>query len=392
VSERTRDTAAVRSAERGGGASLRVLHLGFEDPAMPGAGGGSLRTHEINSRLAADGMDVTVLTTRFPGCADRVQDGVRYVHVGAGPCGSRLSRTLGYVLGLPGAVRRQLAERDADLVVEDFFAPFASMAAPRWTRRPTIGVVQWLGAKEKSAQYHLPLVPLQTFGVRSHRRLVAVSADTGAQLRAINPALEVDVIGNGVDPALFDQPQRAGRDVVYIGRLELGGKGLDLLLDAWHRVHGQVDGQLVIAGQGHDEARVRREVARLGLGDRVRFVGWVSGEEKARLLAGARAVAMPSRIETFGIVAVEAFAAATPVVAFAIPSLREVVPDGAGFAVPPFDVAEYAKRLAEVCDDADLALAMGAEGRRFARGYDWDALAARQAEVYRAAAVQAAVR
>ena len=67
-----------------GGASLRVLHLGFEDPAMPGAGGGSLRTHEINRRLAADGMDVTVLTSRFPGCTDRVQDGVRYVHVGAG--------------------------------------------------------------------------------------------------------------------------------------------------------------------------------------------------------------------------------------------------------------------------------------------------------------------
>lgn len=370
-----------------------VLHLGFEDPAMPGAGGGSLRTHEINRRLvAADGMDVTVFTTRFPGCVDRVQDGVRYVHVGAGPCGSRLSRTLGYVAGLPGAVRRHVAGHRTDLVVEDFFAPFASMAAPRWTRRPTIAVVQWLGAKEKSAQYHLPLVPLQNFGVRSHRRLVAVSGDTGDQLRAINPALEVEVIGNGIDRALFDQPQQAGRDVVYVGRLEFGGKGLDLLLDAWHRIHEQVDGRLVIAGQGHDEARLRREVARLGLDDRVRFAGWVSGEEKARLLAGARAVAMPSRIETFGIVAVEAFAAATPVVAFAIPSLREVVPEGAGFAVPPFDVTEYAKRLAEVCDDADLAVQMGAEGRRFAAGYDWDALAARQAEVYRAAAVEVAAR
>ena len=80
---------------------LHVLHLGFEDPLMPGAGGGSLRTHEINRRLvAADNMDVTVFTTRFPGCVDRVEDGVRYVHIGTGPCGSRLSRTLGYVAGL----------------------------------------------------------------------------------------------------------------------------------------------------------------------------------------------------------------------------------------------------------------------------------------------------
>jgi glycosyltransferase involved in cell wall biosynthesis len=371
-------------------APLRVLHLGFEDPAMPGAGGGSLRTHEIDRRLVADGMDVTVLTTRYPGCADRVQDGVRYVHVGAGPSGSRLARLLGYVLGLPRAVRRYAAERAPDLVVEDFFAPFASMAAPLWTRYPTIGVVQWLQAREKSAQYHLPLHLLQAFGVRRHRRLVAVSHDTGEQLRALNPRLEVEVIGNGVDPALFDQPQQPGRDVVYLGRLEYGGKGLDLLLDAWRRVHERVDGDLVIAGEGHDGARIRREVARLGLGDRVRFVGWVRGAEKARLLAGARVVAMPSRMETFGIVAVEAFAAATPVVAFAIPSLREVVPDGAGFAVTPFDVEEYAKRLAELCTDAGTATAMGAQGRRFAAGYDWDVLAARQAEVYRAAAVEVA--
>jgi glycogen(starch) synthase len=375
---------------------LHVLHLGFEDPAMPGAGGGSLRTHEINRRLVADGMDVTVLTTRFPGCVDRVQDGVRYVHVGAGPSGSRLSRLLGYVLGLPAAVRRhargRAADRAADLVVEDFFAPIASMAAPLWTRRPTIGVVQWLQAREKSAQYHLPLHLLQTFGVRHHRRLVSVSHDTADQLRALNPRVEVDVIGNGVDRALFDEPQQAGRDIVFIGRLEFGGKGLDLLLDAWRRIHDRVDGQLVVAGGGHDEARVRREVARLGLTDRVRFAGWVGGAEKARLLAGARAVAMPSRMETFGIVAVEAFAAATPVVAFGIPSLREVVPEGAGFAVAPFDVGAFAERLVRLGTDPDLALAMGAEGRRFAAGYDWDTLAARQAEVYRSAAVEIAAR
>jgi glycosyltransferase involved in cell wall biosynthesis len=68
------------------------------------------------------------------------------------------------------------------------------------------------------------------------------------------------------------------------------------------------------------------------------------------------------------------------------------VPEAAGFAVPPFDVVEYAKRLAELCTDAELALQMGAEGRKFAAGYDWDALAARQAEVYRAAAVEVPVR
>ena len=126
---------------------LRVLHLGFEDPAMPGAGGGSLRTHEINRRLVADGMDVTVLTTRYPGCTERVQDGVRYVHVGVGSSRRGCRGCSATCWGCRGGAP---ASRAADLVVEDFFAPFSSMAAPLWTGRPTIGMVQWLHAREKA--------------------------------------------------------------------------------------------------------------------------------------------------------------------------------------------------------------------------------------------------
>ena len=359
--------------------TVRVLHLGFEDPAMPGAGGGSVRTHEINRRLVARGHEVTVLTTRFPGCADRVQDGVTYLHVGAGRGGNKWTRLLGYVRGLPFAARKV----PADLVVEDFFAPFSSMAAPRWTGRPTIGMVQWLHAGDKSRQYKLPLHVLERIGVRSHRLLVAVSQGTAERLRALNPAAQVEVIGNGVERAAFAVPACAGRDVVFVGRLEYGGKGLDLLLAAWAQVHRMVEGDLVIAGGGPDEDRVRREVDRLGLAKRVRFAGWVTGEAKWRLLAGARLAVVPSRHETFGMVALEALATATPVVGFDIPGLREVVPDGCGWRVPPFDVPGLADRIRAACADPALAQAAGLAGRRFAAGFDWDVLAGRQDEVYR---------
>jgi glycogen synthase len=144
-----------------------------------------------------------------------------------------------------------------------------------------------------------------------------------------------------------------------------------------------VEGDLVIAGGGPDEDRVRREVERLGLAQRVRFAGWVSGEAKWRLLAGARLAVVPSRHETFGMVALEALAAATPVVGFDIPGLREVVPDGCGWRVPPFDVPGLADRIRAACADPALAQAAGLAGRRFAAGFDWDALADRQDEVYR---------
>jgi len=360
--------------------ALRVLHLGFEDPLMPGSGGGSVRTREIDRRLAADGMEVTVLTTRYPGCADGEYEGVRYEHVGIGRGRNRLTRLLGYVAALPFAVRRH---RDADVVVEDFLPPFSSMAVPLWTRQPVVGMVQWLHAREKARQYKLPFHLVERAAVRTHRRLIAVSDGVAERLTAMNRRASVDVIGNGVDPGLFDEPAQLGRDVLCIGRLELGGKGLDLVLAAWAQVHQQIDGDLVIAGTGPDEARVRQLAQRLGVADRVRFPGWAGGADKARLLSRSRLVVVPSRAETFGIVAVEALAAATPVVAFDIPCLREVVPPDCGRLVPPFDVPTLAAAVADLHADEDLLLAMGAAGRAFAAGYDWDVLARRQADLYR---------
>jgi glycogen synthase len=362
--------------------SLRVLHLGFEDPTMPGAGGGSVRTHEINRRIAAAGHDVTVLTTRFPGWRERDQDGVHYVPVGLGAGRSRAGRLAGYVLRLPLETWRR--RRRADLVVEDFFAPFSTMAAPLWTGRPTVGVVQWLHARAKAREYRLPFDWLERAGVRRHRRLIAVSEGTAGQLRQLNPRVRIDVIGNGVDQRAFETTAQSGRDVLCVGRLELVGKGIDLLLEAWAVASRSVDGNLVIAGTGPDEDGIRRAVDAAGLADRVRFVGWISGREKFDLMATARLVVVPSRAETFGLVAVEALACSTPVIAFDIPCLREVVPANCGWTVPAFDAHALANEICQRYGATRELAITGAAGRRFASAFNWDALAERQLSVYSA--------
>ncbi|GAA2693718.1 MULTISPECIES: glycosyltransferase [Actinosynnema] len=377
-SHRAQEPGVTPSSEPSGslrGNGIRVLHLGFEDPAAPGAGGGSVRTHEVNRRLVARGHEVTVLTTRFPGCADRVQDGVRYVHIGPFAGRTRLGRFLGYAAALPRAVRR----RECDLVVEDFCAPVSSLAAPRWTGRPTIGVVQWLNAREKAREYRVPVHWVERYGVRSHHRLVAVSRGIAERLVALNPGVSVQVVANGVSAEAFAVTAPRSADVVFVGRLEIAQKGLDLLLRSWALARHRVPGSLVLAGSGPDEERVRELVAELGLADRVRFAGWVSGADKFRLMAGARVVAVPSRYETFGIVALEALATGTPVAAFNIPCLREIVPEHAGELVRSFDVAGYADALARVDGRSDG----GDEARkRFAGRYRWDGLAAQQERVY----------
>ncbi len=361
----------------------RVLHLGFEDPLMPGAGGGSVRTHQINRRLVAAGFSVTVLTTTYPGAQERVQDGVRYVPLGFGQGRNRLTRLLGYIARLPFEARRR--GRDADLVVEDFFAPFSTMAAPLWTGRPTIGMVQWLHAADKARQYRVPVHWLERFGVRCHSRMIAVSQGTADKLSRLNPAARVDVIGNGIDHEALDGELTLGRDVLFVGRLELHPKGLDLLLTAWATAAPQLGARLVLAGTGPDRERIEQLIASLGVEDSVELVGWVSGQAKRDLVRSARLVVVPSRHETFGLVAVEALAGGTPVVIFDIPSLREVVPAGCGWKVEPFSTDALAAELVRRYSAESELLAAGVQGRSFARQFDWDAQAERQAAVYRSA-------
>lgn len=358
---------------------LRVLHLAFEDFRRPGSGGGSLRSHQVNCRLAASGVQVTVVVSSWPGCQDRVEDGVRYVHVGLS-AGGRAVNLVSYFAALPLAVHRLQGE--ADLVVEDFAAPIGSAFVPAYTRKPTLAVVQWLDAAAKSKQYHLPLRPIEDAGVRRHSTFIAMSPDLADELRVRNPGARVEVVPNGVERAAFEVEQPRGDDVVFLGRLEIAQKGLDLLVQAVAGVADRLPGRVLVAGDGPDEAKMRRLVELAGLGERVQLLGRCSGPDKLALLARGAVVAMPSRYETFGLVALEAMACGTPVVAFSIPSLRDLVDDTVGRTVAAGDVEAFGAALVELATSRATADALGRAGRERARAYDWDDIASQQQRIY----------
>lgn len=310
------------------GGPYRIPHLGFEAPHSPGAGGAALRAHEVDRRLAARGIEVTVVCAPWPGCAETVRDGVRYrpLPPRLGPLARhRFLYQMAYfpaiTLGLPRLLRRV----DPDLVVEDFVPPFSSVCVPHLTRRPVVGVVQWLSAAEMTDRYRLPFHLVERRGLRSHTRLITVGPHLAAELRSRHPAADVTVLPNGLSPAAFVPPDAAEpRDhVVYLGRLETKSKGLDLLLRAYARAAPGLTTDLLIAGDCPDERAARALAAQLGIERRLRWLGRVDGDARFHLLARARLVCVPSRSETFGMVAAEALAAATPVLAFDLPCLRD---------------------------------------------------------------------
>ncbi len=371
---------------------MRILHLAFEDHRRPGSGGGSLRNREINRRLVARGHEVEVLVAAYGGCRSRDEDGVRHRHVGV-PYGYAPS-LLTYQAALPAATALAIRRLRPELVVEEFAPPSTSVAVGHWTRRPTVGMVQGYFAREKARQYKLPLRPmlaLEAWGTRSHRHLIAVSDDLARRLRAIAPAASVTVVANGVDheevAAALVGPDENLRsepsELVFLGRLEFDQKGVDLLLRSFSEVvRRRPATRLTIAGDGKDERRVSRIVAGMGLEPHVRLAGRVTGAQKWRMLAAAAVVLVPSRYETFGMTALEAMACGTPVVAYDVDSLRDIVSRGQGVLVEPFDTSSYAAAVLALLADPTDRRRRGDHGRAVARAYDWDALCTAQEAVY----------
>ena len=354
----------------------RVMHLALEDHRRPHSGGGALRTHEMARRLT-DRFDITVVTAKYRGCEDRVEDGVRYVHVGCalGYLGSMAT----YHLVLPWFVWRA----DTDLVFDEFSSPIGSGFIPLWSRAPTVALVQWLFAREMSRKYHLPFWVVESLSLRLHDLFIATSTDLQDELAERAPQAEVVVVPNGIDPA--DWTRRVPTveaTIVFLGRLDVDQKGIDLLLDAFAVIAAQRPARLLIAGDGRDAARVRAWIADHPFRDSIELLGEMHGEAKRNLLASAQVVAMPSRYETFGIVALEALAAGSPVVAFEVESLRAIVPPECGVLVPSFDVDAFGRAVVELLDNPVRCDEMGEKGRTFASHYGWDELSRQQGAVF----------
>jgi len=368
-------TALAQREELGPNRRLRILHLAFEDHQSPRRGGGAVRTFEINRRLA-QWHDITVVTTRYAGPRARHEDGIEYRQLGVG-WGHTLS-VISYYLSIPWF----LLTHRADLVVEEFAAPMSSVAVPLWTRSPTIAMVGWMFAREKTKKYHLPLHIAEEIGVHLHGHFVAVSQYMEDRIRALNRDATVSVIYAGVEHP-SEPPSAAKRrdEILVLGRLELKPKGFDLLLEAFTLLQ-DLPTRLVIVGDGPDKEAIRALTARLGIDRGVEFIPRVEGNAKWDILSRPRLLAICSRFESFGLVAAEALASGTPVVGFALPSLVEIVTPDCGTLVPTFDSHALAEACRAILANDERWVAMSQSAVRRAARFDWDDAARAQELAY----------
>ncbi len=262
--------------------------------------------------------------------------------------------------------RRAFRRLGLDLVQVTLANPFASrpaLLAARLAGVPTVAVEQLvLPSRRRRGKALARLSGLL------HSMTVAVgdaSADDVVRWVGI-PRRKVRVVHNGVPdpgPPEGGTAKRVGAPPILgcAARLE-EQKGIDVLLAAMVDL---ADVRLRLFGDGSLRSELEGRAERLGVADRVEFLGWV--EDAPRRIAEVDVFVLASRDEAFPLTIVEAMLAGTPVVATDVGSVREAVIDGVtGLLVPAEDPVALASALRRMVDDADLRATVAAAARRLA--------------------------
>ncbi|WP_433264357.1 glycosyltransferase family 4 protein [Actinosynnema sp. CS-041913] len=399
---------------------MRVLMLSWEYPPVV-VGGLGRHVHALATRLSAQGHDVVVLCRQPAGSdaathptSDTVVDGVRLVRVAEDPAHLVFERDLvAWTLAMGHAMTRAglalLRNWRPDVVhAHDWLVTHPAIALAEAAGAPLVATVHATEAGRHSGWLS------QTLNQQVHsvewwlaNRADSLITCSAAMRTEVAHLFEVDaggitVLHNGIEARRWRvrsadvAAARAAYSpdgaplLLFFGRLEWE-KGVQDLIAALPRIRRAHRGaRLVVAGEGTHGEWLVEQARKHKVRRAVDFVGHLPDRALAALLAAADAVVLPSRYEPFGIVALEAAAAGTPLVASTAGGLGEVVLDGVtGLSFAPGDVEALASAVRSVLADRPSAVRRARAAKaRLATDFDWARIAEDTTAVYRAAAAR----
>lgn len=377
---------------------------------------------ETIRQLRRVGVSVEVLAPSYQGMADQVLEGVpvhrfRYAprhwetltHDQTAPDRLRerpayLGLVPGYVLAGSRAAARLARSGRFDVLHAFWPLPHGLLG---WVAKRASGVPlvsTFFGVELTWMRRQLPMLrPVARAILRGSDEVTAISDWTAGLVREVLPTAAPTVIPFGAALELPDRLARRPRppdeplQLLFLGRL-VERKGVHVLLEALAQLGRPA--RLDVVGDGPERVALERRAATLGLGERVRFHGFVSAEEKRRLLERSDALVLPAivdakgDVEGLGVVLLEAFAFGTPVVASAAGGITDIVAHGRnGLLVPPGDVPALAEALRTLHDAPELGLRLGEAGRLdVERRFSWTSITTRLVELYRRVSTRAQER
>jgi D-inositol-3-phosphate glycosyltransferase len=400
--------------------TLAVLSLHTSPLAQPGAGdsgGMNVYVRELVGSLAQAGVRCSVYVRRWhdelPDVVS-VEPGFRVVHVPAGPAELAKEALPGivdeYTAGVLDDIRR-LGDVDA-IHANYWLSGVAGHRLKHVLDLPLVSTFHTL-ARVKAENGD----PEPESRIRAESEVVACSdaitasclAERAQLVRLYGaPPERVEIVPPGVVHAFFSPGDRGGARhplglgdhpvLLFVGRIQ-PLKGVDVAVRTLAELSSTRPDAVLLAVGGPSGSDGESELARaraladdLGVADRVRWVEPQPHHLLSTYYRAADVVVVPSRSESFGLVALEAAACGTPVVAAAVGGLRTLVEHGrTGFLVEGRDAGVFAAYVEEILGNRNLAESLGAAAAERARGYTWSTTAARLRRLYADITVRALV-
>ncbi len=354
---------------------MKILVVNWQDIRNPLGGGAEVHLHEVFSRIASRGHEVTVAASSFPGALQEERiDGLTVRRKG-GRSLFNFQFLLWYL--------RELRRERFDVVVDDMNKiPFFT---PLFVRKPLYGLAHHLFGTSIFREASFP-VASYVFGME--RLALALYRRSKLPFIVVSPSTREEFLERGFEPSAVQvvhlavdhtshRPDAAGRSgtplIGYFGRLKRY-KSIDHLLLALATVRRRIPAaRLVIVGEGDDRKRLEQIARDLGMENAVDFTGFVSLEKKVELLQRVWFKVTTSSKEGWGLTVLEANACGTPVIASNVPGLRDAVIDGeTGLLYPYGDTESLARQMLLLLEDPALRNRLTERAISWAGKFTWD--------------------
>jgi glycosyltransferase involved in cell wall biosynthesis len=279
-----------------------------------------------------------------------------------------------------------LAQTADVLHAQDIAAVLPCMVAKRVTNAPLVTTYHTSHFLQRSESPFWR--PIFARFLRAAEHNFASSAEIAAVARTIAPGVRVEALTNGVETAVFRRVEPAleattgTRRRVIVPRRLFEKNGVEYFVRAVPLIARSIDVEAVVVGDGPERARLEELAGRLGVSDRITFLGARPHADMPGLLSSAELAVFPSLMEATSVAALEAMACETPVAASRVGGLPEIVDEGVGALFEPRDPESLARAVVALLDGGRLG-ALGDEARRrVVERWSNERLAARHLEVY----------
>lgn len=348
---------------------MKILHLIYDHINNPWFGGGAaVRAYEVCKRLSKK-HKITILAGKFPGANDYIEEGINFIFTGS-DLNNHLCSTYSYLIAANLFLKRNKSL--FDVVIEDF-SPYYPVFSFLHRKDAVLQLHQKEGLHHirKHLFLGIPFILSEILYPRFFNNLITVTELLKYRFRIADK--NIAVISNGLDESLLLEPEETGDFLLFLGRLYIDQKGLDILNAAIGYLSARA--KLIIAGSGIDNKRVWGLFGKQIESGQVKMPGLVKGKGKTELLRKCKFLIVPSRYEAQCIVVLEVAACGKPVIVSDIPELQYAVEAGFGIAFKSGDARDLAKKIEFLLANEALRGEMGRKAKEYAKDFTWERIA-----------------